>query len=106
MLSFYQELWDNAHRMMSVKRRATKTGEFQIFAGHLYCADCVHALTYSQKQRRDGTYHGAYSCWLYKTHGKEYCASHYINYDVIYDLVLKDIRQVLKSQVRVPSQAP
>jgi DNA invertase Pin-like site-specific DNA recombinase len=92
-----QELWDDAHRMMSVKRRATKTGEFQIFAGHLYCADCGHALTYSQKQRRDGTYHGAYSCWLYKTHGKEYCASHYINYDVIYDIVLKDMRRVLKS---------
>ena len=92
-----QELWDSAHRMMSVKRRATKTGEFQIFAGHLYCADCGHALTYSQKQRRDGTYHGAYSCWLYKTHGKEYCASHYINYDVIYDLVLKDIRRLLRS---------
>lgn len=92
-----QELWDDAHRMMSVKRRATKTGEFQIFAGHLYCADCGHALTYSQKKRRDGTYHGAYSCWLYKTHGKEYCASHYINYDAIYDIVLKDIRRVLKS---------
>ena len=92
-----QELWDDAHRMMSVKRRATKTGEFQIFAGHLYCADCGHALTYSQKKRKDGTYHGAYSCWLYKTHGKEYCASHYINYDVIYDIVLKDIRRVLKS---------
>jgi len=92
-----QELWDDAHRMMSVKRRATKTGEFQIFAGHLYCADCGHALTYSQKKRRDGTYHGAYSCWLYKTHGKEYCASHYINYDVIYNIVLKDVRRVLKS---------
>ena len=92
-----QELWDSAHRMMSVKRRATKTGEFQIFAGHLYCADCGHALTYSQKKRKDGTYHGAYSCWLYKTHGKEYCASHYINYDTIYDIVLKDIRRVLKS---------
>lgn len=92
-----KELWDNAHRMMSVKRRATKTGEFQIFAGHLYCADCGHALTYSQKQRSDGTYHGAYSCWLYKTHGKEYCASHYINYDVIYNLVLNDIKRLLKS---------
>ncbi len=92
-----QELWDEAHRMMSTKRRPTQTGEVQMFAGLLYCADCGHALTYSQKQRRDGTYHGAYSCWLYKTHGKEYCASHYINYDVIYDLVLKDIRRLLRS---------
>ena len=92
-----QELWDEAHRMMSTKRRPTQTGEVQMFAGLLYCADCGHALTYSQKKRKDGTYHGAYSCWMYKTHGKEYCASHYITYDVVYKLVLKDIRRVLKS---------
>jgi hypothetical protein len=92
-----QELWDEAHRMMGTKRRPTLTGEVQMFAGLLYCADCGHALTYSQKKRKDGTYHGAYSCWMYKTHGKEYCASHYITYDVVYKLVLKDIRRVLKS---------
>ena len=92
-----QELWDSAHRMLSAKRRPTMTGEVQMFAGLLYCADCGHALTYSQKKRNDGTYHGAYSCWLYKTHGKEYCASHYITYDVLYDRVLKDLRRVLKA---------
>lgn len=92
-----QELWDSAHRMLSSKRRPTMTGEVQMFAGLLYCADCGHALTYSQKKRNDGSYHGAYSCWLYKTHGKEYCASHYITYDVLYDLVLKDLRRVLKA---------
>ncbi len=92
-----QELWDEAHIMMSTKRRPTLTGEVQMFAGLLYCADCGHALTYSQKKRKDGTYHGAYSCWMYKTHGKKYCASHYITYDVVYKLVLKDVRRVLKS---------
>ena len=91
-----QELWDSAHRMLSAKRRPTMTGEVQMFAGLLYCADCDHALTYSQKKRNDGSYHGAYSCWLYKTHGKEYCASHYITYDAIYDIVLQDVRRVLK----------
>ena len=32
---------------------------------------------------------------MYKTHGKEYCASHYIRYDTVYDLVLIDLRSVL-----------
>ena len=80
---------------MNAKHRPAKTGEVQMFAGLLYCADCGHALTYSQKKRKDGTYHGAYSCWMYKTHGKEYCASHYINYDTVYDLVLINLRTVL-----------
>ncbi len=90
-----QELWDTVHKIMNAKHRPAKTGEVQMFAGLLYCADCGHALTYSQKKRKDGTYHGAYSCWMYKTHGKEYCASHYIRYDTVYDLVLIDLRSVL-----------
>jgi DNA invertase Pin-like site-specific DNA recombinase len=92
-----QELWDTVHKIMNAKHRPAKTGEVQMFAGLLYCADCGHALTYSQKKRKDGTYHGAYSCWMYKTHGKEYCASHYIRYDTVYDLVLIDLRCVLWS---------
>ncbi len=90
-----QELWDTVHRILSSKHRPAKNGEIQMFAGLLYCADCGHCLTYSQKLRKDGTYHGAYSCWMYKTHGKEYCASHYITFDTIYEIVLADIRKNL-----------
>lgn len=90
-----QELWDTVHKILNAKHRPAKTGEIQMFAGLLYCSDCGHCLTYSQKQRKDGSYHGAYSCWMYKTHGKEYCASHYITFDTIYELVLIDIQRNL-----------
>lgn len=90
-----QELWDTVHKILNAKHRPAKAGEVQMFAGLLYCLDCGHCLTYSQKQRKDGSYHGAYSCWMYKTHGKEYCASHYITFDTIYELVLIDIQRNL-----------
>lgn len=90
-----QELWDTVHKILNAKHRPAKGGEVQMFAGLLYCSDCGHCLTYSQKQRKDGSYHGAYSCWMYKTHGKEYCASHYITFDTIYELVLIDIQRNL-----------
>lgn len=90
-----QELWDTVHKILNAKYRPAKAGEVQMFAGLLYCSDCGHCLTYSQKQRKDGSYHGAYSCWMYKTHGKEYCASHYITFDTIYELVLIDIQRNL-----------
>lgn len=90
-----QELWDTVHKNLNAKHRPAKAGEVQMFAGLLYCSDCGHCLTYSQKQRKDGSYHGAYSCWMYKTHGKEYCASHYITFDTIYELVLIDIQRNL-----------
>lgn len=90
-----QELWDTVHKILNAKHRPAKAGEVQMFAGLLCCSDCGHCLTYSQKQRKDGSYHGAYSCWMYKTHGKEYCASHYITFDTIYELVLIDIQRNL-----------
>lgn len=90
-----QELWDTVHKILNAKHRPAKAGEVQMFAGLLYCSDCGHCMTYSQKQRKDGSYHGAYSCWMYKTHGKEYCASHYITFDTIYELVLIDIQRNL-----------
>lgn len=90
-----QELWDTAHKVMSSKRRPAKTGELQIFAGLIYCADCGHCMTYGKKQRKNGSYYAAYDCWMYRTHGKEYCPSHYINYDTIYNLVLINLRTVL-----------
>jgi DNA invertase Pin-like site-specific DNA recombinase len=90
-----QELWDTVHKILNAKHRPAKAGEVQMFAGLLYCSDCGHCLTYSQKQRKDGSYHGAYSCRMYKTHGKEYCASHYITFDTIYELVLIDIQRNL-----------
>lgn len=90
-----QELWDTVHKILNAKHRPAKAEEVQMFAGLLYCSDCGHCLTYSQKQRKDGSYHGAYSCWMYKTHGKEYCASHYITFDTIYELVLIDIQRNL-----------
>lgn len=90
-----QELWDTVHKILNAKHRPAKAGEVQMFAGLLYCSDCGHCLTYSQKQRKDGSCHGAYSCWMYKTHGKEYCASHYITFDTIYELVLIDIQRNL-----------
>ena len=90
-----QELWDTVHKILNAKHRPAKAGEVQMFAGLLYCSDCGHCLTYSQKQRKDGSYHGAYSCWMYKTHGKEYCASHYITFDTNYELVLIYIQRNL-----------
>lgn len=92
-----QELWDTVHKILKAKHRPAKTGEIQMFAGLLYCSDCDHALTYSQKKRKDGSYHGMYSCCMYRIHGKEYCTSHYITFDTIYNLVLIDIKRNLFS---------
>ncbi|MFZ5988396.1 MAG: recombinase family protein [Bacillota bacterium] len=86
-----QETWDLVQSMLKSRKRETRTGEIQIFSGLLSCSDCGSALTYAGKQKGT-TRKGEYSCWFYKTHGKEYCSSHYITYDNLYKIVIEDIR--------------
>ena len=90
-----QETWDLVHSMLKSRKRETCTGEIQIFSGLLKCSRCGSALTYAGKQKAK-KHNGEYSCWYYKTHGKEYCSSHYITYDNIYMIVLDDIRKNAK----------
>ncbi len=86
-----QETWDLVQSMIKSRKRETRTGEVQIFSGLLRCSDCGSALTYAGK-KKGNTRKGEYSCWFYKTHGREYCSSHFITYDNIYNIVLGDIR--------------
>lgn len=87
-----QETWDLVQSMLKSRKRETRTGEIQIFSGLLSCSDCGSALTYAGKQK-GSIRKGEYSCWFYKTHGKEYCSSHYITYDNLYNIVIEDIRK-------------
>lgn len=86
-----KEAWDLVHDIMKNRRRETKRGEIQMFAGLVKCADCGSALNVSynsKKQKFTG-----FSCWVYKNYGKERCTSHAIGYQTLYNIVLEDIRR-------------
>lgn len=87
-----ESTWDVVQSMLATKRRPCKTGEFQMFAGLLYCSDCGSALSFSTVKRKTMPDGGQYKCWYYMRHGKEYCTSHYISLDQISQVVLDDIR--------------
>ena len=87
------ETWTLVRNHLSKKRRERKTGETQMFAGLLYCADCGSALSFSAVKRKTKSDGGQYKCWYYMRHGKEYCTAHYISLDQITEIVLTDIRR-------------
>lgn len=83
------ELWEQAQAHIQSRKRPSKQGETQIFAGLLKCADCGWNLRYmhnlpteTRKERR------MYSCTQYSEYGKERCSIHYIKYETVYDIVL------------------
>lgn len=86
-----QETWDLVHDIMKNRRRETKRGEVQMFAGLVKCADCGSALnvSYNSKKKK----FTGFSCWVYKNYGKERCTSHAIGYQTLYNIVLEDIRR-------------
>lgn len=75
------------------------TARFPPYAGILYCMDCSGSMRYqkdyrSRKRHADGHYgtFRAYTCNRYMSGGKTVCTSHYINYKVLTELLLLDIR--------------
>ena len=86
-----KETWDLIHDIMKNRRRETKRGEVQMFAGLVKCSGCGSSLNVSynsKKQKFTG-----FSCWVYKNYGKERCTSHAIGYQTLYNIVLEDIRR-------------
>ena len=88
-----RKTWELVRSQLSKKRRERKNGTVQMFAGLLYCSDCGSALSFSTVKRKTMPDGGEYKCWYYMRHGKEFCTSHYINYDNIQSIVLEDIRR-------------
>lgn len=83
--------WNLAHDIMKNRRRETKNGETQMFAGLVKCSDCGSALNVS-RNAKTGKY-TSFSCWVYKNYGKERCTSHAIGYKTLYNIVLENIRR-------------
>ena len=86
------ELWEHVQHLLSVRRRACKSGEPQMFAGLLRCADCGSALSFSAIHYKDRPDDGMFKCWYYMRYGKEYCSTHYITLSRLTAIVLDDIR--------------
>lgn len=92
-----KDTWDTVQKLMKSKRRETKSGEIQMFAGLVKCADCGSSLNVSRK--RTGQYTG-FSCWVYKNYGKDRCTSHAIGWKTLNAIVLDDINRNLQAAKR------
>ena len=85
------ETWDHVQKCLDTRKRVIRSNELQLFAGFIKCKDCGYALAYA---RRYGTEY--YSCGHYRRNGLEYCTQHYINKQLLMDIVLNDIRHYAK----------
>jgi len=86
-----QELWDAAHERLKTRKREKKCGEVHMFSGYIYCADCGAAMTFNNRDLRKDL-NGEFLCGSYKRKGKHACTTHYVTYEMVYQMLLDDIR--------------
>lgn len=78
-------------RRRAVSRRHPPTKGFQnIFAGIAICADCGRHMTTARSRKKGATCNLA--CVGYRTYGAKECSNHFIDYDLLYDVVLNELR--------------
>jgi len=88
------ELWEHVQTQLNSRKRVTKSGEIQLFAGFVKCEDCGKALSYAYS-------HGIpqYTCGNYRRYGREACTCHYIRKDTLEHVILDDIRRYARLAV-------
>lgn len=86
-----QQLWDDAHKRLETRKRQSRSGFENIFAGLLKCDKCGYALGISNASDRENYF----CCTTYKKKGKDKCSIHYIRYNDLYECVLSDLQEIL-----------
>lgn len=73
-------------------RICEKKGRFNnIFSGIAKCADCGRNMSAVGTRRKDSP--ADLACGGYKLYGSRECSNHFIDYNVLYDIVLKAVRE-------------
>jgi DNA invertase Pin-like site-specific DNA recombinase len=78
--------------LISIKRPKNVTDFDNIFRGLLRCSDCGVNMAYQNQQGRHTI--GHYNCNAFRRHQR--CTAHHISYTALYNLVLREVRAVIK----------
>lgn len=78
----------------SKSRTCQKNKGFKnIFSGIAFCADCGKSMSSVGTRKKDSPANLA--CGTYKLYGQSVCSNHFIDYNILYDIVLKTIQKQL-----------
>ena len=85
-----EETFWKVQKLLEIKRPVNTINFENIFVGKLKCPDCGKNLGYQGLQGRHKQ--GNFICNSYRRNTKA-CTPHYVRYNTLHDLVLKDIRE-------------
>lgn len=92
------DTWDKVRKLLSKKHRDIdlETNK-NIFAGFIKCGDCGRSMMKNFWRRADGSKSYSFYCGTYKRSGKDYCTPHTLPFQVLNDIVLGDLKAIIRN---------
>lgn len=85
-----RETFEMVQGKVKSRQRPDAFGNYSIFAGLLKCGECGYPMTVRETNAK--TPERIYTCSRYNKFGAKHCSQHKIKYDVLYDIILEQIR--------------
>ena len=83
---------------LRARQRPRQNDEVSLFAGLLKCGECGKSLTIRATNAKRPKQ--IYACKTYNAYGKNHCTQHRVEYDVLYKLVLNQIRECAQAALQ------
>lgn len=93
-----RQTWEKTQKLLTKKHRDIdlETNK-NIFAGFIKCGDCGRAMMKNVWKCADGSQRCSFYCGTYKRSGRSYCTPHTLPLKVLNDIVLGDLKQIIRS---------
>lgn len=93
-----KDTFDAVQKRIEVRKRVCGNGEVNMYAGICFCGECGRAVRFKRANDKNRTFH--LSCGTYGRYGVHHCTQHRVDYDVINDIVLKEIKKYAKFSLK------
>lgn len=88
-----QDVFERIKRRSVPRKNLRETDFINAFSGIAVCGDCKRNMSVTGKKGKPRSYRLV--CGGYKQYGTKKCTSHSIDYDLLYETVLKEIKDLL-----------
>ena len=88
-----EDLFQAVRNRVVARRSPPTKGFVNIFSGIAVCADCGRTMTTAPSRKKGAIYN--LCCGSYKSYGRSECSNHFIDYDLLYDTILQELKRWL-----------
>ena len=101
-----REVFELVQEKVKTRKRPDAFGNYSIFAGLVKCGQCGSTMNIRRANQKGNE--RIYTCSKYNKYGVKHCSQHRMKYDVLYSIVLEQIRsyaaKALEDEAEVISQ--